>query len=338
MPARDASLRDRLFGVPIAIRNIAREENYVRTKFIKLSLVAIFVLYAGGRGTLAHGDGVRQPSAIDEVRSRLTTTDSVMVVAHRACWRLAPENSIKSIEACIRLGVDMVEIDVRKTSDGQLVVIHDDTVDRTTDGNGSVSDFSLDELSRLRLKAGLGGDAAPLTDQHVPTLAQALAVAKGRILVNLDAKSDVRNESYRLAKEMDVSDQILIKMTLTSPHDATLDEAAFFRNTFFMPIVREENGALGVQVASFDPIDPVAFEVIYRTEPQLVQACDAAAAQHARCWVNTMWESLSPGHSDDISVLDPDNHWGYLVDLGVNMFQTDRPRELIRYLGRKGLR
>ena len=261
-----------------------------------------------------------------------------MVVAHRACWRLAPENSIKAIEECIRLGVDMVEIDVRETADGHLVVIHDKTIERTTNGRGFVSDLTLDELSHLRLKAGLGGDNALLTDLHIPTLEQALSITKGRILVNLDAKADVRDKSYKLAEKIGVSDQILIKMTLTSPDDFKLKDAAFFGNTSFMPIVREESGALGNQVLSFDPIDPVAFEVIYQTEPQLSDACKAAAAQQSRCWVNTMWESLSPGHSDDISVLDPDNHWGYLVDQGVDMFQTDRPRELINYLSRKGLR
>jgi glycerophosphoryl diester phosphodiesterase len=275
---------------------------------------------------------------IEDLQSRLTSNGAVMVVAHRGCWRLAPENSVRAIEECIRIGVDMVEIDIRRTADGQLVAMHDETVDRTTNGSGAVSEFTLNELRRLRLRAGPGGSDAPLADQPIPTLEEVLAVARQGILVNLDVKSALRDASFELARKMGLEDRILIKMTLTSPQDAALSDAAFLGKTFFMPIIREDNGALAQQISSLEPLDPVAFEVIYRTEPQLAQACEAAARQQARCWVNTMWDSLSPGHSDDLSVLAPDEHWGYLIGLGVNMIQTDRPEDLIRYLESKGFR
>lgn len=261
-----------------------------------------------------------------------------MVVAHRGCWRLAPENSLRAIEECIRLGVDMVEIDIRQTADGQLVAMHDETVDRTTNGSGPVSLFTLNELRMLRLRADAGGGDAPLTDQAVPTLGEVLAVSAGRILVNLDVKSALRDPSYELASKKGLEDQILIKMTLSSPEDAALTDAAFLGNTFFMPIIREDNGPLAPQVSSLEPLDPVAFEVIYRTELQLSKACEAAALQKARCWVNTMWDSLSPGHSDEVSILAPDDHWGHLIRLGINMIQTDQPEELIHYLELQGFR
>ena len=261
-----------------------------------------------------------------------------MVVAHRACWRLAPENSIQAIEECIRLGIEMVEIDVRRTKDGHLVVIHDKTLDRTTDGQGMVSELTLSELSELKLKEGQGGENASLTSQHVPTLEEALLAAKDKILVNLDAKADIRDDAYLLAKELGVENQILIKMSLSSPDEADLSKTAFFDNTFFMPIVREKSGILANQIASFAEIGPVAFEVIYQTEEQLIAACEAAAAQEARCWVNTLWERLAPGHSDDVAYLNPDAHWGHLIRLGVNMIQTDRPTALLNYLESQNLR
>ena len=255
-----------------------------------------------------------------------------MVVAHRACWRLAPENSIEAIEECIRIGVDMVEIDVQKTRDGHLVIIHDDTVDRTTDGSGEVSNYTLAEVAMLRLKEGEGGKAVAITDARIPTLEQALATAKDRILVNLDVKADVRDEAYRIARSMGVDDQILIKMSMTSSADVALGETEFFGNTHFMPIVREENGSLEQQVRDLRVTDPVAYEVIYVNESALETACELAAAFKSRCWVNTMWERLSPGHSDDVAVADPEKHWGHLIGLGVNMIQTDRPQALIAYL------
>jgi glycerophosphoryl diester phosphodiesterase len=308
------------------------------THILRVLPVAVAILVPGC-STSIDQEISGEISPIDRLQRQLKNAGhGVMVVAHRACWRLAPENSIKSIEECIRLGVDMVEIDVQQTRDGHLVVIHDDTVNRTTDGMGNVVDLTLAEVAALRLRAGQGGHGAPLTDQRVPTLEQALAAAKDRILVNLDVKANVRDESYRVADSLGVADQVLIKMSLASPDDANLADMAFFGRTYFMPIIREANGSLQEQVLSFDSIDPVAFEVIYESEKELNTACTTASAHQSRCWVNTMWERLSPGHSDDISVEDPDQHWGHLARLGVDMFQTDRPQELIEYLSDQGLR
>jgi glycerophosphoryl diester phosphodiesterase len=261
-----------------------------------------------------------------------------MVVAHRACWGPAPENSVRAIEECIRLGVDMVEMDVRKTRDGHLVVMHDETVDRMTDDTGLVSGFTLYELAKLRLREGQGGVDAPLTEYGVPALAELLAAVEGRILVNLDAKSDTRDDAYALAEQMGTGNHVLMKMPLASVQDVGAAEVAPFPNSYFMPIVREEWGALDRQVSALATLTPVAFEIIYRTEKQLELACAAAAELGARCWVNTMWDRLSPGHSDKVSVHDPDRHWGHLIRLGVNMIQTDHPEELILYLERHGLR
>ena len=63
----------------------------------------------------------------------------VTVVAHRGDWRNSPENSMQAFRNCLEMGVDMIEIDVRKTKDNELVIIHDATVDRTTNGKGKVA-------------------------------------------------------------------------------------------------------------------------------------------------------------------------------------------------------
>jgi glycerophosphoryl diester phosphodiesterase len=261
-------------------------------------------------------------------------TGDVMVIAHRACWRLAPENSLKAIEECIRIGVDMVELDVRRTKDGHLVIMHDYMVDRTTNGTGLVAEMTLAQLQQLNLREGKGGDTA-ITTSRIPTLEKALSISKGRILVNIDAKGKVRDGAYLIAKKLAMSDQVIIKMKLTSPVDAGLEENSFFNNSYFMPIIDEKSGVLKAQVANFSQVNSIAFEIIYITEKQLKEACQQASSQNARCWVNTLWESLSPGHSDEVSIMDPDKHWGHLIKLGVNMVQTDRPEELLQYLSTK---
>ena len=75
-----------------------------------------------------------------------------VVVSHRGDWRNAPENSIQAIQNCIDMGVNMVEIDIKKTKDNVLILMHDQTLDRTTSGKGKPEDYTLAELKQLRLK------------------------------------------------------------------------------------------------------------------------------------------------------------------------------------------
>ncbi len=84
------------------------------------------------------------------------------IVGHRGAKGLEPENTLKSVRRALELGVDAVEVDVRVSGDGYPVVIHDETVDRTTDGSGLVAEMSLEELRRL--DAG-GGEKIPLFEE-----------------------------------------------------------------------------------------------------------------------------------------------------------------------------
>jgi glycerophosphoryl diester phosphodiesterase len=265
------------------------------------------------------------------------SNDDIVIVSHRTCWRLAPENSIHGIRACIDNEIDMGEIDIQRTKDGYLVLMHDLSVDRMSNGKGLVKDFTFAEIRQLRLKEFDGGDMARVTEQVIPTLKEALTAAKGKILLNLDAKADIREQAYAEAKEMGMTEQILIKNYITEPTDE-LRGFNFYGNTLFMPIIKEIDGDLGVIVKNFDAEPQIAYEVIYTTEAGLKSACQAAKKQGAGCWVNTLWESLSPGHSDDRNMENPDAHWGYLVrNFGVNMIQTDRPLLLREYLLSKNL-
>jgi glycerophosphoryl diester phosphodiesterase len=92
-------------------------------------------------------------------------------IGHRGAAGHAPENTLQAIEAGIRLGADLVEIDVQRTRDGQLVVIHDKRVDRTTNGSGWVCEMTLAGLRAL--DAGEGG--------RIPTLAEVVELARGRV-------------------------------------------------------------------------------------------------------------------------------------------------------------
>ena len=108
------------------------------------------------------------------------------VVAHRGGASLAPENSLSAIEKSIGLGVDAVEIDVRLSADGVVVVFHDEKVDRKSNGSGLVAELSLEKLKQLRL---LGPDGM-LTDERIPTLDEVLSCVAGRCNVLIEVKGD----------------------------------------------------------------------------------------------------------------------------------------------------
>lgn len=102
----------------------------------------------------------------------------MVITGHRGAAKLEPENTCLSIQKAIDLGVDQIEIDVHLTRDQQLVIIHDQTVDRTTDGRGAVSDFSLQEIKQL--DAGKG--------ERIPTLQEVVNVIQSRVILQVELK------------------------------------------------------------------------------------------------------------------------------------------------------
>ena len=124
--------------------------------------------------------------ALTEVAKRFkdqTCTD-VWVMAHRGNTsdKSIPENSIPAVEASIAAGVQVVEIDTRLTSDGEIVICHDESISRTTNGSGNISNLTLAQIRSYNLKDRNG----KVTSEVMPTLEEYLEAARGKIYVNLD--------------------------------------------------------------------------------------------------------------------------------------------------------
>jgi len=102
----------------------------------------------------------------------------VLRIGHRGAAGHAPENTLRSFEKAVLFGCDMTELDVHLCGSGELVVIHDETVDRTTDGSGQVSDLTLNALKLL--DAGQG--------EEIPTLDEVLSLLRGMIGLNIELK------------------------------------------------------------------------------------------------------------------------------------------------------
>jgi glycerophosphoryl diester phosphodiesterase len=109
----------------------------------------------------------------------------VEVIGHKGASALAPENTLASFKKAIELGVDMIELDVRNTKDEQIVVIHDETLDRTTNGTGFIHDYTLEEIKSL--DAGSWFDPK-FRDEKVPTIKEVLDLVAGRCKVLIEIK------------------------------------------------------------------------------------------------------------------------------------------------------
>jgi glycerophosphoryl diester phosphodiesterase len=112
----------------------------------------------------------------------------VWVVGHRGAMAYCPENTLVSFERALELGADWIELDVHLSRDGELVVIHDEHVDRTTNGHGLVKDLSVDALKRLDAGAWYGDRFA---GQQIPTLSEVLSWARERpeTVVDIEIKN-----------------------------------------------------------------------------------------------------------------------------------------------------
>ncbi len=120
-------------------------------------------------------------------------TDATMpqrgICAHRGAMDTHPENTVAAFREAVRLGVQMIEFDVRMTRDGKLVILHDETVDRTTNGHGAVKDKTLEEIKQL--DAG-SWKSTLYKGEHIPTLREALAVMPQDIWLNVHLKGGTR--------------------------------------------------------------------------------------------------------------------------------------------------
>jgi len=124
------------------------------------------------------------------------------MIAHRTTMGHAPENTLRGIRAALDMDCDGVEIDVRLCADGVPVLIHDDTLERTTDASGRIAETSLEELNRI--DAGDG--------ERIPTLREALALVDGQMLLIVELKvtpgDDVSSLCQSVLSEIEHADAL----------------------------------------------------------------------------------------------------------------------------------
>jgi len=264
----------------------------------------------------------------------------VVVVSHRGDWRNYPENSIPAIESVIRMGVDMMELDLKMTKDSVLVLCHDWSLDRTTTGHGAVSDYTYEELLQFDLKRGHG---IAIPGLKIPTLRQALEVCKDRITVNVDQGYEYYDQVLSIAEELGVTDQLLIKGgRLWNEVEEKLAEHP--HNLMYMPVVTLNGSEWSHTLFESyitDGVPQMAYELCFdELNDEAHETINRVLKSGSKVWINTIWASLCGGYDDDraFDSDDPAMVYDTILNLGTSIIQTDRPEFLIRYLESIGRR
>ncbi|MER5302538.1 glycerophosphodiester phosphodiesterase family protein [Streptomyces lasiicapitis] len=309
-----------------------------RLPAVRLTVTATAAAWAmalGGAapGALAVESGAPADTAADRAHRDFLDHGpgiGVMTAAHRGQWREAPENSIAAIREAFADGAEIVEVDIRLTKDGVPVLMHDETVDRTTDGTGRVGDLTYAQLRALRLREGLGGRQTALTADRVPTLAEAMTAARTHGLVNLDQVWQHREAVWRVLEATGTVRNGLFKSR------APVTEVKAFRTrhpgALYMHLVDDANAT---SVAEFGNDRPPAFEVVFDDVGDTV--ADAAFLRGlratSRVWINSMRDGLAARYTDEASLIAPARGWATLIGgYGASVLQTDNVEALETYL------
>jgi glycerophosphoryl diester phosphodiesterase len=240
-------------------------------------------------------------------------TRHVVAIAHRGEHLHHPENTLPAFQSAIDAGADFIEVDVRTTSDGKLVLSHDSDVKRCSNGEGEVAKMTFDELRALDVGIKKGLEFA---GTKMPTFDEALTLAHGKIGVYVDVKRASAHDLVSHIEANDMVDHVVIyaglklskEILALNPKLKVMPESASVEHAHDLV------GALHPKVIAFDARD---------FRPEVIQVAKEAGAQI---------------YVDRMGATDAPEGWQTAIDAGADGIQTDAPRELVEYLRQKGYR
>ncbi|MDE1995594.1 MAG: glycerophosphodiester phosphodiesterase family protein [Rhizobiaceae bacterium] len=256
------------------------------------------------------------------------------VIAHRGAWHTAPENSLLAIEKAILAGHEVVEIDIRRSADGEFFLLHDDTLERMTGLDQVPETLTLQQLTSLTLRDRDGRANNRMTDEKLPSLKQVFELTRGRIFIDLDIKHvEMLPEVIACARSMGVEGEVDFKADLR-----TRDDLAWIRGAVepygvpFMAKTHLETTDAETQTDLLFQLSPFMCEIYFDRLEQLAERKSRFREAGIALWVNTLDPVACAGFTDTAALKDPEAIWGSLIDAGVSAIQTDEPQALKTYL------
>ena len=261
----------------------------------------------------------------------------VLVAAHRgvAAGNI-PCNTLPAFEAALRQGADMLETDLAPSGDGELLIFHPKKEKQHLGVDVHLDQMTMPEIRQLRYT---NVDRDP-TDYGLVTLDEFLETFKNRCLINLDHGWDHIPQMVEAVRRHGMTDQVLIK----APDKLKFAEemAALAPEMMFMPIFKEKD-TLTEQLEQMN-INYVGAELVFAKDDSVLASEAYIKSHHDKgrlLWSNPIIyyykSQLTGGHSDDVAVAgDPENGWGWLIDRGFDILQTDWTLQLRRFIDQRG--
>jgi glycerophosphoryl diester phosphodiesterase len=244
-----------------------------------------------------------------------SSKNNLIVIAHRGNHVNVPENTLASIKQAIKAGADYVEVDLRTSSDGYMVLQHDKTVDRMTDGKGNVKDLTLAELKKLKVA---DKNNPSRKTYRIPTFDEVLKACKDKINIYLDFKDASVAETWKQIQEAGMEKQVAVYVNAVSQYKEWRQTAPG------VPVIASaiEQVKDKDQLALF--LNQVTLEVLDNVYDKDMIA--VANDNNVAVWLDAESKDEGP------------EIWKPILDKGVQGIQTDHPQELVEYLNKNGLR
>lgn len=241
-----------------------------------------------------------------------------IVVAHRGDHVVYPENTLAAYEHAIKDGADYVEIDLRTTKDGQLISMHDASVNRMTDGTGLVKDITFDAIEKLHIPAR---DKSSNETYPIPTFKQILDLCKNKIYIYIDFKEADPALVYPILKQYEMEKQVLVYINKAGQFTDWRKVAPKMPLMLSLPdSVKNE-----VSMKQFiDQYHPDILDGDYRQYTS--QMLTLAQSYHLPVW------------PDGQSALEGPAVWDEAIAKGLTGLQSDHPEAFVKYLSEKRLR
>lgn len=276
----------------------------------------------------------------------------VFVAAHRGGWERdwqnrAPENSLANLEKAVRMKFDFYETDIRESADSVLVIMHDVTVDRTTNGTGRVTDLTLARLKQLRLKYANGR----VSREPVPTLEEFLVRGRGRILFKADYQADLETlpRAVRLLQEHGMLGQVIFRFTWSEETAETLRqlvEAGMPYHPNLVMFRTRDADEVRAAVAQFAPrtieieeqggILGLGRKIAHRLRLAPIEAWLDRGGLSAEA-AEAVQVAREAGLVIGIPSTGGPGEWRRLIEQGFRIFHTRQPERMTRWLREQGL-
>jgi len=247
------------------------------------------------------------PSGVTLAQAR-----TVVAIAHRCEHNHHPENTIPAYQAAIKLGANFIEVDVRTTKDGKLVVMHDATVNKTTNGHGEVADMTLRQIRAL--DAGIKFSPR-FAGTRVPTFDEVLRLARGKIGIYADVKQASAEKFVNALKRYGMV-----------PHTVVYGYSV----AFFQDVVRLDPE---IKIMPEARNQEFAQQLIDTFRPKIIAFSESDFIPSVISVVKQAGDLI---YVDRMGTTDNPAGWGAAIKAGADGIQTNFPGKLVEYLRSHG--